>query len=68
MATVLLGGLVTATFMTLFALPTLYARFAVRTERDPADGLLHRWAGAEAGPVPAPAPSAVRVTATAEGS
>ncbi|MDA0160444.1 efflux RND transporter permease subunit [Solirubrobacter ginsenosidimutans] len=66
MATVLLGGLLTATLMTLFALPTLYARFAAGTGRDPADGLLHRWAGAE--PAPAPTPTAVRVTATAEGS
>jgi Cu/Ag efflux pump CusA len=50
MATVLLGGLVTATLMSVFAVPTLYARFAARTERDPADGLLHRWADAEDAP------------------
>jgi Cu/Ag efflux pump CusA len=66
MAAVLLGGLATATFVTLFALPTLYARFAARTERDPADGLLQRWAGAE--PAPASNSPASTVTAIAEGS
>ena len=66
MAIVLLGGLVTATLMSLFALPALYARFAARTERDPADGLLHRWAGAE--PRRRRRRRPVRVTATAEGS
>jgi Cu/Ag efflux pump CusA len=66
MATVLLGGLVTATLMNLFALPALYVRFAARTQRDPADGLLYRWAGAEAAPPPAAA--TVTATATAEGS
>jgi Cu/Ag efflux pump CusA len=51
MATVMLGGLVTATLVSLFALPALYAGFAGRTDRDPAEDLLRRWAGVE--PVPA---------------
>ncbi len=50
LATVLLGGLVTATLVSLFAVPALYAGFAARTERDPADSLLYRWA--EAAPAP----------------
>jgi len=44
MATVMLGGLVTATLMSLFVLPALYARFAGQTDRDVAEGLLHHWA------------------------
>ena len=35
LATVVIGGLITATVLTLFALPTLYARFG-RKETQPA--------------------------------
>jgi Cu/Ag efflux pump CusA len=45
MAVVMLGGLVTATLMTVFALPAIYAGFAGQTERDLAEDLLYRWAG-----------------------
>ncbi len=45
MATVMLGGLVTATLMTVFVLPAIYAGFAGQTERDHAEDLLYRWAG-----------------------
>ena len=73
MAIVLLGGLVTATLMSGFAIPALYARFGARSERDPADGLLYRWAGRErAAPAPAPRASeqvhALRRELPAEGS
>jgi Cu/Ag efflux pump CusA len=47
LATVMLGGLVTATLMSLFVLPALYARFAGQTDRDVAQDLLYRWAGVE---------------------
>jgi predicted exporter len=43
----MLGGLVTATLMSLFVLPALYARFAGQTDRDVAQDLLYRWAGVE---------------------
>jgi predicted exporter len=43
----MLGGLVTATLMSLLVLPALYAGFAGRTDRDAAEDLLHRWAGVE---------------------
>jgi Cu/Ag efflux pump CusA len=73
MAMVLLGGLVSATLMSVFAVPALYARFGARSERDPADGLLYRWAGRErAAPAPAPRASeqvhALRRELPAEGS
>jgi Cu/Ag efflux pump CusA len=45
LATVMLGGLVSATLMSLLVLPALYAGFAGRTDRDAAEDLLHRWAG-----------------------
>jgi Cu/Ag efflux pump CusA len=56
-ATVMLGGLVTATLMSLFVLPALYAGFAGHADRDVAEDLLHRWAGVdrEAATQPAPA-------------
>jgi Cu/Ag efflux pump CusA len=47
LATVMLGGLVTATLMSLLVLPALYAGFAGRTDRDAAEDLLYRWAGVE---------------------
>ncbi|HEX5922347.1 MAG TPA: efflux RND transporter permease subunit [Baekduia sp.] len=50
LATVMLGGLVTATLMSLFVLPALYAGFAGRAKRDLADGVLQRWAGVEEAP------------------
>jgi hypothetical protein len=39
MATVMLGGLISATLVSLLVLPALYARFA--RDYDPADDLLH---------------------------
>ncbi|MDX6681846.1 MAG: hypothetical protein QOG94_1885 [Solirubrobacteraceae bacterium] len=47
MAVAMLGGLVTATLMSLFVFPALYARFAGEPDRDRVDDLLHRWAGPE---------------------
>jgi Cu/Ag efflux pump CusA len=44
-AIVMLGGLVTATLMSLFVLPALYAGFAGHADRDVAEDLLYRWAG-----------------------
>jgi CzcA family heavy metal efflux pump len=58
MAVVVLGGLITATLLSLFVTPALYLRFApaggpaVSTE----DELLHRWAGVEPEQAAAPAP------------
>jgi CzcA family heavy metal efflux pump len=64
MAVVLLGGLVTSTFLALFVLPALYPRIAVPAQATlpPEDELLQRWiepepATATAGS-PGPAPSA----------
>jgi CzcA family heavy metal efflux pump len=57
MAVVILGGVVTSTFLTLFVLPAVYLRFgggmsaAARAE----DDLMRRWAGAEPEPA-APTP------------
>jgi Cu/Ag efflux pump CusA len=60
MAAVMLGGLVTATLMSLFVLPALYAGFGGRADRDPTEDLLHRWAGVEPAPAaPAPAVGAI---------
>jgi Cu/Ag efflux pump CusA len=65
MAVVILGGLVTSTFLALFVLPALYVRFGAGARPQPADEdeLLERWLGAEpapaaaaAGPQPAPPP------------
>jgi predicted exporter len=57
LAVVMLGGLVTATLMSLFVIPALYARFGGMAERDVAEDLLYRWAGVdrEAATQPAPA-------------
>ena len=40
LATVVIGGLISATLLTLFVLPTLYARFGARTLPAPSDGHL----------------------------
>jgi Cu/Ag efflux pump CusA len=47
MAVVILGGLVSTTFLSLFVLPALYLRYASRRTPDlaPEDELMHRWAG-----------------------
>jgi hypothetical protein len=51
MAVVLLGGLITAAFLSLFVLPALYLGFGRGTARGPAAGdgdeLLRRWVGTE---------------------
>jgi CzcA family heavy metal efflux pump len=48
MAVVILGGLITTTFVSLFVLPTLYLRFGARQETlSPEEELMHRWAAAE---------------------
>jgi Cu/Ag efflux pump CusA len=51
MALVIIGGLVTATLLTLFAMPALYLRFggAARPAITAEDELMHRWVGV--GPV-----------------
>ena len=57
MAVVLLGGLITTTFVSLFVLPALYTRVATPSEAaaDDEEDLLHRWAGVAPGTQPAPA-------------
>ncbi len=62
MAVVILGGLVSTTFLSLFVLPALYLRFAVAHEPSvtPEDELLHRWAGVQPEPAGA-APGSERV-------
>jgi Cu/Ag efflux pump CusA len=57
LAVVMLGGLVTATLMSLLVLPALYARFGGMAERDVAEDLLHRWAGVEPAPAAQAAPA-----------
>ncbi len=59
MAVVILGGLLSTTFLSLFVLPALYLRFAVAHQPDvtPEDELLHRWAGVQAEPAAAAAGS-----------
>jgi Cu/Ag efflux pump CusA len=48
MAVVVLGGLVTATLLSLFVLPALYLRFGGRAATlSPEEELMQRWAGAE---------------------
>jgi CzcA family heavy metal efflux pump len=48
MAVVVLGGLVTATLLSLFVLPTLYLRFGGHPAKlSPEEELMQRWAGAE---------------------
>jgi Cu/Ag efflux pump CusA len=51
MAVVVLGGLVTATLLSLFVLPALYLRFGGRAAKlSPEEELMRRWAApAEAG-------------------
>jgi Cu/Ag efflux pump CusA len=65
MAVVLLGGLVTTTFLNLFVLPALYLRFAGerRATLSPEEELMHRWAGVE--PAEATAAPATAAPATA---
>ena len=55
MAVVILGGLVTTTFLSLFVLPGLYLRFAGGRPPSvsPEEKLMHRWAGAEPEPAAA---------------
>jgi Cu/Ag efflux pump CusA len=64
MAVVLLGGLVTTAFLSLFALPALYLRFGRGAGPGPARGedeeLVHRWMGVE------PEPAATGAPATAD--
>jgi CzcA family heavy metal efflux pump len=57
MAVVILGGLVTTTFVSLFVLPALYLRYGTPTEPGmaPEDELMHRWAGVEPEAATAPA-------------
>ena len=49
MAIVMLGGLVTTTFLSLFVLPALYLRFGAGASPAlaPEEELMHRWAGVE---------------------
>ena len=71
MAVVLLGGLVTTTFLSLFVLPGLYLRYgAGRGPRAaPEEDLLYRWAGVEPEPAAAGADAgAVPVRAEAGGT
>jgi Cu/Ag efflux pump CusA len=55
MAVVILGGLVSSTFLSLFVLPALYLRFVAGARPDvaPEEELLQRWAGVEPAPVAA---------------
>jgi Cu/Ag efflux pump CusA len=57
MAVVILGGLVTTTFLSLFVLPSLYLRYGTPTEPGltPEDELMHRWAGVTPETATAPA-------------
>jgi CzcA family heavy metal efflux pump len=61
MAIVLLGGLVTSTFLVLFVLPALYLRFGAGTrpdapsDEDAEEELFERWVGVEPEPAAAPA-------------
>jgi Cu/Ag efflux pump CusA len=58
MAIVILGGLVTTTFLSLFVVPALYLRFAGdrRSTLSPEEELMHRWAGVGPRPETADAP------------
>jgi CzcA family heavy metal efflux pump len=65
MAVVILGGLVTSTFLSLFVLPALYLRFGAGTRPEVVseeEELLERWLGVE----PEPAAAATGTGATAE--
>jgi CzcA family heavy metal efflux pump len=66
MAVVILGGLVTTTFLSLFVLPALYLRYATPAEPGlaPEDELMHRWAGVE--PEAATAPAGARAAANGD--
>jgi hypothetical protein len=57
MAVVILGGVVTTTFLGLFVLPALYVRFGGGrvSEAQAEEDLLYRWAGVEPGTPAAPA-------------
>ena len=68
MAVVLLGGLVTTTFLSLFVLPSLYLRYGAGHElrAAPDEDLLYRWAGVE--PEPAVAGADAGAAAPAIGS
>jgi len=55
MAGVMLGGLVTATLMTLLVLPALLARYAGAAERDPAAELFDHWDADQRAAAPATA-------------
>jgi CzcA family heavy metal efflux pump len=57
MAVVILGGLVTTTFLSLFVLPALYLRYAVPAQpgMSAEEDLMHRWAGVEPEAATAPA-------------
>jgi hypothetical protein len=57
MAVVLLGGLITTTFVSLFVLPALYTRVATASDAaaQADEDLLYRWAGVAPGTQPAPA-------------
>ena len=57
MAVVILGGLVSTTFLSLFVLPALYLRYGSPAEPElaPEDELMHRWAGVEPEAAAAPA-------------
>ena len=68
MAVVILGGLVTTTFLSLFVLPALYLRFGAERSRGvaPEEELLYRWAGVEPEPAVAGA-DAGAVPVRAEG-
>jgi CzcA family heavy metal efflux pump len=68
MAVVLLGGLVTSTFLALFVMPALYLRFGRGAGAPPADDeaeLMRRWVGADAEPAPAGAGAEAERGATA---
>jgi CzcA family heavy metal efflux pump len=56
MAVVLLGGLITSTFVSLFVLPALYTRVATASDAaaEADEDLLYRWAGVAPGTQPAP--------------
>jgi CzcA family heavy metal efflux pump len=61
MAVVILGGIVTTTFLSLFVLPALYLRYAAPSEpgMTAEEELMHRWAGV--GPEAATAPAGAGV-------
>jgi hypothetical protein len=69
MAVVILGGLVTSTFLALFLLPALYLRFGAGAQPElvPDEDLLYRWAYAEPEPAPATLPAGVTLVPADEG-